>query len=78
MPAAETNRRKLTPPQLAKLWGISADKVLAWIQAGELRAIDVSTRRGGRPRWLIDVDDVAAFEVERAAPSRREGKEVLA
>jgi len=58
--------KKLTPPQLAKLWGISCDKVIAWIRAGELRAIDASTKRGGRPRYLIDEDDVAAFERSRS------------
>lgn len=57
---------KITPPTLAKSWGISVDKVLAWIRSGELRAIDVSTRRGGRPRYLIDDGDIEAFEQLRA------------
>jgi excisionase family DNA binding protein len=57
----------LTPPELAARWGISPDKILAWIKSGELRAIDASTRRGGRPRYLIDQADVAAFEAARAA-----------
>jgi len=59
-------KRKLTPPQVAAMWGISADKIIRWILAGELRAIDASTRQGGRPRYLIDVDDLAAFERRRA------------
>ena len=57
---------KLTPPGLAAQWGVSNDKILAWIKSGELRAIDASTRRGGRPRYLIDVADIAQFEVNRA------------
>jgi hypothetical protein len=52
---------------VAKLWGVSPDKVLAWIRSGELRAIDASGRRGGRPRYLIDVADLAAFEKTREA-----------
>lgn len=58
-------RTKLTPPKVAERYGISADKVIAWIRAGELRAIDVATRRGERPRYLIDEQDLAAFERSR-------------
>jgi excisionase family DNA binding protein len=60
-------RVKLTPPQLAKRYGVSPDKVLTWIRAGELRAVNVASRPGERPRWLIDETDVAAFEARRAA-----------
>lgn len=58
---------KLTPPQLARRWGISPDKVLAWIRAGELRAIDACTKLGGRPRYLIDERDIAEFEGRRSS-----------
>lgn len=61
------NKTKITPPELAAKWGISAEKVLSWINAGELRAIDASTSRNGRPRYLIDLDDVAAFEQSRTS-----------
>lgn len=60
-----SQRTKITPPQLAKRWGIDPAKVHGWIRSGELRAIDVSSTRGGRPRYLIDVADVAAFEASR-------------
>ena len=59
-------RTKLTPPQLAREWGVGSDKIRGLIRAGELRAIDVATRRGGRPRFLIDRADIAAFEGQRA------------
>ncbi len=60
-------RSKLTPPQLAKLWGVSADKIVSFIKSGELRAIDVSSNRGSvRPRYLIDRRDIEAFEASRA------------
>lgn len=58
--------KKITPPQLAKLWGISPCKVVKWIRAGELRASDASTERGGRPRYLIDVNDLCDFEARRS------------
>lgn len=58
-------KRKLTPPEMAALWGINPDKVINWIKSGELPAIDASTKRGGRPRYRIDVDDIADFEKRR-------------
>jgi hypothetical protein len=60
-----SQRTKLTPPQLARQWGIDTDKVLVWIRNGELRAINAATRLGGRPRYLIDVCDIEAFEARR-------------
>lgn len=62
----QTKREKLSPPQIARAWGVSPDKVLTWIRTGELRAIDASTRRSGRPRYLVDVGDLARFEAARA------------
>lgn len=62
----ERQELKVTPPQLASQWGISPDKVHAWIRAGELKAIGMSTTRGGRPRYLIDAKDIESFEKRRA------------
>ena len=67
---------KYTPPQIAAMWGISVDKVLVWIRSGELRAIDGSSSRSQRPRYLIDIDDLKDFERRRAvspppSPRRR-------
>ncbi|MCA9265919.1 MAG: helix-turn-helix domain-containing protein [Planctomycetales bacterium] len=74
-------RTKLTPPVLAKQWGVSPDKVLNFIRSGELRAIDISSSRGVRPRYLIDVADIEAFENRRtvsaegpAKSTRRRGR----
>jgi len=61
-----SSRTKLTPPELARRWGIGGDKVLTWIRNGELRAINVATRLASRPRYLIDERDVVAFESARA------------
>lgn len=59
-------RSKITPPELARRWGIKPDKVLAWIRMGDLAAINAATHPGGRPRYLIGLDDVAAFESLRS------------
>jgi excisionase family DNA binding protein len=59
-------KRKMTPPEVAKLWGVSLDKITYWIASGDLRAIDASTKRGQRPRYLIDSSDLEAFEKSRA------------
>jgi hypothetical protein len=59
-------RTKFTPPEVARRWGVDAAKVIAWIRSGELRAIDAATRRGGRPRYLIDAVAIADFEALRA------------
>jgi hypothetical protein len=59
-------RNKLSPPQLALLYGVSPAKIGAWIRSGELRAINAATRPGGRPRYLVDLADLAAFKAGRA------------
>lgn len=57
--------RKLTPPKLAKLWGVSTSKVLAFIRSGELKAINLATHRHNRAWYSIDVSDIEAFERSR-------------
>jgi excisionase family DNA binding protein len=64
-----------TPPELAKRWRTGADKVRQWIADGELRGIDLSARRGGRPRWRVPLEAVLEFEQRRAAvPARPPGR----
>ena len=48
MIAARAQRTKLTPPQPARRWGISADKILRWIASGELVATNAAATAGGR------------------------------
>ena len=59
-------RTKFSPPEVARMWGISADKVLAWINAGELRAMNVAINLKGRPRYRIDIRDLEVFENRRS------------
>ena len=60
-----SNKKKLTPKELAAMWGIHATKVIAWIRSGELRAMDASQKPGGKPRYRIDIADIEAFERAR-------------
>jgi hypothetical protein len=54
---------------------VSADKVRAWINAGELPATNVAGNGAIRPRWRIDELDLKTFEKSRqltkAAPRVR-------
>ena len=43
----------LTPPQVARRLGVNPDKVLSWIRSGELSAVNVTTKPGGRPKYRI-------------------------
>ena len=61
----ENRKPKTTPPKLARRWGVGNDKVIFLIRTGELRAIDCSMKRGERPRYLIDEEDIEAFEQAR-------------
>jgi len=60
------SKTKISPPELAKAWGVDPAKIVHWIKVGELKAIDASTTRGGRPRYLIDLSDLAIFEASRS------------
>ena len=75
--------RHITPPMLARQYGVKPDKILAWIARGELRAVNVAERIGSRPRWRISPAAIAEFEHRRAAkpavkrPRRKRPTEVL-
>ena len=63
-----TIRQKITPPELARRWGVTSDKILAFIRSGDLRAINAaSPGRTRRPRYLIDLADIEDFERRREA-----------
>jgi excisionase family DNA binding protein len=55
----------LTPPAVARLLGITDEKVLTWIRSGELRASNIATRPTTRPRYTILRDALEAFLAAR-------------
>lgn len=63
-------RPMMTPPQIARRYGVSPDKVLTWIRTGELRAINVASKPDGRPRYVVDEADLMVFESRRQAQPR--------
>jgi hypothetical protein len=62
----------ITPPALARRYGVNVSKILHFIRCGELKALNLSTKRDGRPRWRITADAVRDFEASRSsAPPAR-------
>jgi excisionase family DNA binding protein len=55
-----------TPNELARRLRVSPDRVRDWIRRGELRAINTAPR-GGRPRFVILLDQLEAFIAGRQA-----------
>ncbi|MGA2069167.1 MAG: helix-turn-helix domain-containing protein [Thermoguttaceae bacterium] len=66
-PRSLDGRVKATPPQLARRYGVDVHKIIRWIEAGELRAVNLATTTSGRPRWAIDEADILVFEQRRQA-----------
>ena len=62
-----TKREYLTPPEVGEILGVGHNKILDWVHAGELRAVDLSTSRGKRPRWRISRHDLESFLARRSA-----------
>jgi hypothetical protein len=74
----------LTVADVARRYRVGPDKVRAWIDGGELKAVNTSAALCGRPRWVIPPEALATFEQRRAggpAPKpqrrrRRQTKEI--
>ena len=73
----------LTPTDVATQLGLAKpDAVFLWIRSGEITAINVATKPGGRPTWRISSADLQFFlEARRAKPAapvtRRQPKRKL-
>jgi hypothetical protein len=52
---------------LARILRVNADRVRAWIRSGELPALNLASKRCGRPRFVILPHQLASFEQRRAA-----------
>ena len=51
--------RLITPPKLARMAGVSPDKILEWIADGSLKAVNLS--QSSRPRWKVRLADWETF-----------------
>ncbi len=63
-------RTYTTVPEVANSYVVSQHSVLAWIARGELAAVNVARKPGGRPSWRISREAVEQFERARAAKPR--------
>lgn len=55
----------LTPPEVARRFGVASDKVLHWIHTGQLRAVNTAHDPTGRPRFRVSVEALRQFEESR-------------
>jgi hypothetical protein len=63
---SNNERRKFTVPQLARIWGVSPEKIRGFIRRGELRAANLASFNSTRVRYAIDIEDIERFERARA------------
>jgi len=66
MPPQSPPTVALSVRQFAKSWAVSKDKVLGWIHAGQLHAIDVRSPNSSRPQYRIPGAAVQAFSTARS------------
>jgi excisionase family DNA binding protein len=59
------NPARLTTREAGERLAVNPEKILGWIKSGELPAINVAQKAGGRPRYRIDSADLAVFEERR-------------
>jgi hypothetical protein len=57
--------RMVTPPALAREWGVGQGKILALIRAGELAAVDLAAPGCRRPRYSVAREAIDDFERRR-------------
>lgn len=56
-----------SPPHYAKKARVASEKIIGFIEAGELRAYNLATKQGGRPRYRIAESDWQEFLERRSA-----------
>lgn len=64
------SRPILTPKEVSELLRCSTEKALVFIRSGELPAINTSTNKSGRPRYLVKAEDLETFIAGRSSGSR--------
>lgn len=83
-----SNRHKVSTPQNADSYTVAEvmarcrvgqAKVHGWIRSGELKAVNVASRLGARPQWVIPAEALEEFLNRRSSapapkPARRKRK----
>jgi hypothetical protein len=67
---AAAARRNLTPPEIARRYGIATAKVIGWIRSGELAALNLATSTRTRPRYSVTLEALEEFERHRAVVAK--------
>src|SRR5262249_23473377 len=82
LPESSATPRGYTTADLARRYRVGEDKVRAWINRGELRAVNTAAALCGKPRWAVTADALAEFERRRQGgpppkPTRRKRQPAL-
>jgi len=56
----------LSPPQAAKVLGVKSDTVRYWIHTGQLPAVNIAKKEGGRPQFAIPPAALETFKTRRS------------
>jgi hypothetical protein len=68
----------LSVADLCERFAVGEHTVLGWIRTGELRAVNVARKPGGKPKWRVTAEALATFEQLRTptppAPKGRRRK----
>jgi excisionase family DNA binding protein len=56
----------LSPPQVAKMLGVKGDTVRHWIHSGQLPAVNVAKKEGGRPQFAVTPAGLDIFATRRS------------
>jgi hypothetical protein len=64
----EQQKLYLSPPQLARKWGTNVDKVLHFLNSGELVGVNLAKDANGpKKRWKIHILEIELFESRRSS-----------
>lgn len=55
-----------SPNQIARERGVGTHKVLGWIKAGALEAVNCAAKASGPPRWKISAKALEMFDATRS------------
>ena len=56
----------MSPAAIAQKFKRRVNKIMEWIHSGELKAYNVASHLGGRPRWAIKATDFEDFLQRRS------------
>jgi len=65
----QEDRTHLTPPEVAKRYGVSPDTVRSWIENGQLKATNIGQGKK-KPRFRIEPQALEEFDRRRTAESK--------